>query len=261
MHAGRVEDLVGVDVADAGDHVLVEEQRLHPHVARARSVRGGRRPSVRRRAGRRRGAPPRAARCRRGRGRTRRPRRTSADRRTTAPGRRGPATGRGRATSRRACAVAVPDPAPASSSCPLMRRWIITVSPVSSGLSRYFPRRPASVIVAPVRPSMTARRDVRRTVRSRPTSTWSIRRPTTNRSSPRRTVSTSGNSGIGIAQGVAFGGSSICFADARAWAATAAAACSAVRFDRPCPVPSTVPSTITLAKNRLSWSGPSSVRS
>ena len=26
-----MEDLVGVDVADPGDHVLVEEQRLEPH--------------------------------------------------------------------------------------------------------------------------------------------------------------------------------------------------------------------------------------
>ncbi len=48
----------------------------------------------------------------------------------------------------------------------------------------------------PVRPSIRAWRDVRRTVRSRPTSTPSIRRPTTSRSNPRRTVSTSGSSGI-----------------------------------------------------------------
>src|SRR5262245_33054119 len=87
-------------------------------------------------------------------------------------------------------------PAVASRSWPLMRRWNMTASPESSGATRYLPRRPAAVIVVPVRPSITASRDVRRTVRSRPTSTRSMRRPTTCSSRPRRTTSTSGSSGI-----------------------------------------------------------------
>ena len=45
-------------------------------------------------------------------------------------------------------------PTGASSSWPLIRRWIINVSPVSSRHSRYLPRRPASMIVAPVSPSI-----------------------------------------------------------------------------------------------------------
>ena len=66
------------------------------------------------------------------------------------------------------------DPAGASSSWPVIRRWTISVSPVSSGSSRYLPRRSAASTVAPVSPSMTCWADVRRTVRSRPTSTRSI---------------------------------------------------------------------------------------
>ena len=77
-----------------------------------------------------------------------------------------------------------------------MRRWTITASPESSGATRYLPRRPAAVIVVPVSPSITASADVRRTVRSRPTSTRTMRRPTTWSSNPRRTISTSGSSGI-----------------------------------------------------------------
>src|SRR3954447_13313207 len=76
-----------------------------------------------------------------------------------------------------------------------MRRWIISASPVSSEQTMYLPRRPMEVIVAPVNPSISCWREVRRTVRSRPTSTRSIRRPTTNETMPRRTVSTSGSSG------------------------------------------------------------------
>ena len=57
------------------------------------------------------------------------------------------------------------------------------------------PRRVTAVTVVPVRPSMTAWRDVRRTVRSRPISTRSMRRPTARTSRPRRMVSTSGSSG------------------------------------------------------------------
>src|SRR5215217_2281931 len=88
-------------------------------------------------------------------------------------------------------------PAGANSSWPLIRRCTIIVSPVSSGHSRYLPRRSAATIVAPVRPSTTCCLDVRRTVRSRPTSTSSTVRPTTRPANPRRTVSTSGSSGTG----------------------------------------------------------------
>ena len=55
-----------------------------------------------------------------------------------------------------------------------MRRWTSRVSPVSSGQSRYLPRRPAARSAAPVSPSISSRADVRRTVRSRPTSTARI---------------------------------------------------------------------------------------
>ena len=72
-------------------------------------------------------------------------------------------------------------PAVATSSCPVIRRWIIISSPVSSGMSRYLPRRLAAIMVAPVNPSTIACADVRRTVRSRPISTRSTRRPTAKR--------------------------------------------------------------------------------
>ena len=134
-------------------------------------------------------------------------------------------------------------PAAATSTCPLMRRWIITSSPESSGSSRYLPRRLAARIVVSVIPWMTASGDVRRTVRWRPTSTPLMRRPTANRSSPRRTVSTSGSSGIGQSP-------------VSLEKAALAAACSAAFLERPSPTPSNCRLTSTLTWNRLSWSGP-----
>src|SRR5215207_3213264 len=89
------------------------------------------------------------------------------------------------------------EPTGASSSWPLIRKCTISSSPVSSGRSRYLPRRSAARILAPVRPSVTCCLDVRRTVRSRPTSTASMTRPITRSANPRRTVSTSGSSGTG----------------------------------------------------------------
>ena len=187
--AGPVEDLVGVDVADAGDDVLVEQQRLQrPRRRTERLCAAPPRRTVRR-SGRRRGGRVRAARPRRGRDRTRRPHRTFADRRTMPRDRR-------RGASPRGCAPDDRRPPAASSTWPLMRRWIMHVSPESSGSSRYLPRRSAASTTVSVSPAITASREVRRTERSRPTSTRSIRRPTRCRCSPRRTVSTSGSSGI-----------------------------------------------------------------
>ena len=88
-------------------------------------------------------------------------------------------------------------PAAASSTWPLIRRWTISESPVSNGSTRYLPRRSAPSTTTSVRPAISSSREVRRTTRSRPTSTEVMRRPTRWRSSPRRTVSTSGSSGIG----------------------------------------------------------------
>ena len=52
---------------------------------------------------------------------------------------------RRRDASPRGCGAARGAPAAASSTWPLMRRWIISVSPESSGSSRYLPRRSAAV--------------------------------------------------------------------------------------------------------------------
>ena len=78
---------------------------------------------------------------------------------------------------------------------PLMRRCIISFCPESKSQIKYLPRREAVRICTPVRPSINASRLVRRTVRSRPTSTLTTNLPTTFSCKPRRTVSTSGSSG------------------------------------------------------------------
>ena len=203
----------------------------------------------RRRAGRRRGGPARAARRRRGRGRTRRPRRTCADRRTTAPR---PASRREPASARRGCAAGAARPPAASSSWPVIRRCTITVSPVSSGSSRYLPRRLGGEDRRPVSPSITAWADVRRTVRSPPdldpldrAGRRRARRARAGRSRPRaaRARPAGRSAGVPTTGGASRRGGR--------------GACSAAFFERPVPSPSTSPSTTTAAKNRLAWSGPS----
>ena len=139
------------------------------------------------------------------------------------------------------------EPESLTSTRPLMRRWIIKASPVSSVQTMYLPRRPMDVTVEPVKPSINAWRDVRRTVRSRPTSTRSMRRPTTNETSPRRTVSTSGNSGTTTSRRPARR------TPRRPPAARPTSSTS------PRPRPDAVPSTSTVALNVLEWSGPDSV--
>src|SRR3954454_2814233 len=90
-----------------------------------------------------------------------------------------------------------------TTSCPLMPRWPRRASPLSSGSHRYFPRRrapsirrPVSAVAKPAGPRWS-----RRTGRGCRTATEEIVRPTTWRSSPSRTVSTSGSSGTSVGSG------------------------------------------------------------
>src|SRR5690349_3395182 len=84
------------------------------------------------------------------------------------------------------------------SSWPLMPRWITRRSSVSSLTMRYLPRRWTWVILVPSRRVANCLRvPWRRIDRLLVTSTVLIRLPTISRSSSRRMVSTSGNSGIG----------------------------------------------------------------
>ena len=193
--SGEVQRLVAVDVADPGDDVLVEQQGLELAVA-AEAARSARPGSARRSPDRSRAWPAPAA----------RPRAFDGSNTTTSPNVRGStnhSSSAGRSCSPPASRCSTTwvcggraAPVGAISTRPLIRRWIISPSPESSEPMRYLPRLPNAVIVTPVNPSISASAEVRRTVRSRPTSTGSIRRPTTCGASPRRTVSTSGSSGI-----------------------------------------------------------------
>ena len=113
-----------------------------------------------------------------------------------------------------------------------MRRCTISSSPVSSGSSRYLPRRSASRIVAPVSPSidLLGRRPPHRALATDldvlDRAPDDARRP-----SPRRTVSTSGSSGTAQAPAT-WAASSVAHA-------AAAADCSAAFFERPVPSPIT----------------------
>ena len=106
-----------------------------------------------------------------------------------------------RAQQRRACGAAARLGDGRASTWPLMRRWIISVVAACRAAAAGTCRAGSpSTSVVPVRPSISACRDVRRTVRSRPTSTCVDAAPDDDaRPSPRRTVSTSGSSGIGQA--------------------------------------------------------------
>ena len=246
-----MEDLVGVDVADAGDHVLVEQQRLEPgppageqRAAASIGVEAvGERVDAR-------GGPARAARRRRGRGRTRRPRRTCAGRRTTAPRR-----ARRTAPARRGCAAGAARPPAASSSWPVMRRCTISVSPVSSGQQQVLAAPVGGEDVAPVSPSidLLRRRPPHRALATDLDAARCVR-PTTRCGEPAA-------DGLDLRQlrhgSVAGDGRR---RRASAHAGGSAAACSAAFFERPVPSPSTAPSTTTEAKNRLAWSGPSARR-
>ncbi len=146
-----VQDLVAVDVADPGDHMLVEQQRLQlpcPGAEDAGELGNGQ--SIGDRVDPERGEfgqldldmmqdrrPP--------------SRRTCADRRTTAP-----APVRRRGAGRHECDRVEGSRPSLTSTRPLIRRWIIRVSPVSSEHMMYLPRRPIDVMVAPVRPSTSA---------------------------------------------------------------------------------------------------------
>ena len=175
VQASDVEDLVGVDVADPGDHVLVEEQRLEQRDAAAEQ----RRPT-RRVGSSTSGSSPRRA--------TRGPRRrrdrvehdhlaerARIDEQQLRMSPSGVAEVQHDVGVRRARGPGIGT----SSSWPVMRRWTIKHVARVERDSRYLPRRSAAVSVVPVSPSISACRDVRRTVRSRPTSTPSIDRPTT----------------------------------------------------------------------------------
>src|SRR5215207_2413181 len=104
------------------------------------------------------------------------------------------------------------EPGGRTRSCPLMPRWASTASPASlpsvpplpplpgtasSGSQRYLPRRCAPASVRPVRRAAKSAEPAawRRTARGWPTATAATVRPAAQRSSPRRTTSTSGSSG------------------------------------------------------------------
>src|SRR3954452_18906290 len=96
-------------------------------------------------------------------------------------------------------------PGRCTTSWPLIPRCPSSASPLSSGSQRYLPRRRAPSIRRPV--SAEAKpagpRWSRRTGRGCRTATEEIVRPTTWRSSPSRTVSTSGSSGTSVGSGLA----------------------------------------------------------
>src|SRR5215472_10704839 len=85
-----------------------------------------------------------------------------------------------------------------SNICPDMPRWPTTASSESSANHRYLPRRRTSTTVRPVSAAAKSAPPAacRRTDRGWSTSTSPMVRPTTQRTSPARTVSTSGSSGI-----------------------------------------------------------------
>ena len=85
-------------------------------------------------------------------------------------------------------------------------------------------------------------------------------RPTTPRSRPRRTTSTSGSSGTSVdGLGGVLGQLAGHLATGCCATPTAAASCSASFLLRPLPSPWASPATITTAVNSFSWSGPLSV--
>src|SRR5581483_1895241 len=88
------------------------------------------------------------------------------------------------------------------SSWPDIRRWMTSVSaPSSRGRRRNFPIRPAAPRRAPRRRATSSPAGWRRTVRAPVTTAAVTSRPATSRSSPRRTTSTSGSSGIVVEGG------------------------------------------------------------
>ena len=237
----QVEDLVGVDVADAGDHRLVEQQRLEPASAARRAAPAGWSRRGRRRAGRGRVGPARAARRRRGRGRTRRPRRTCGGRRTTAPrrvrrtsasddvgvrraggpgGRQQQLAGHPQVDHHRVAGVERAQQVLAAPPGVEDRR---PGQAVDDLLGRRAPHRALAADLDRLdRPADDPRGEP-------PPDGLDLRQLRHRRRGRRRAGRT----------------------------AAAAAACSAAFFERPVPSPTTSPSTTTEAKNRLAWSGPS----
>src|SRR6476661_3880183 len=81
-----------------------------------------------------------------------------------------------------------------------MRRWHTSVRPSSSATARYLPRRPTPVTTAPSSSWATAIGSAGAVRRPSRMSTPTSSRPTSTLASPRRTVSTSGSSGIDLSQ-------------------------------------------------------------
>src|SRR6476620_1075860 len=81
-----------------------------------------------------------------------------------------------------------------------MRRWQTSVRPSASPTARYLPRRPTPVTTAPSSSWATAIGSAGAVRRPSRMSTPTSSRPTSTLTSPRRTVSTSGSSGIDIPQ-------------------------------------------------------------
>ena len=125
---------------------------------------------------------------------------------------------------------------------PLIPRWHSSASPSSRGSQRYLPRRLAPVIVRPASASAkpSGPRGSRRTGRSWRTSTATTRAPTTWRSRPARTTSTSGSSGTAaqsLPAALAVSPEVVPSWPTISPYAVSAAACSASFFDRPLPLP------------------------
>src|SRR3954452_23282023 len=79
-----------------------------------------------------------------------------------------------------------------------MRRWQTSVRPSARPMARYLPRRPTPVTTAPSSSCATAVGSAGAVRRPSRMSTPTSSRPTSTSTSPRRTVSTSGSSGIDV---------------------------------------------------------------
>ena len=147
-----MKDLVAVDVADSGDHVLIEEQRLQL----TRSVTEdeaelSNRQSIGDRIDAHLGQLGDLDSRTRIRSNT-----TISPKVPRIDEPQLPRVDHRRGVARRGCGSATGAPSTLTSTRPLMRRWIINESPVSSEHTMYLPRRPIEVMVAPVSPSISA---------------------------------------------------------------------------------------------------------
>ena len=201
MEARRPERLVGVDVADAGDERLVEEERLQAALARSQpapEVAEGERVVERFGAGS--GEDRRAAGFVNGLtgGRDRRCRRRSA---RTCGCRGSAARVRRRSATTRRTYGSSGDDAGTTKSCPVILRWIVMTAPPDSPITSCLPRRPTDSIRRPARAAPTDSGAWVRRVLAHDAVASRIVAPRTRPRRSRATVSTSGSSGIARASG------------------------------------------------------------